>query len=66
MQMPTNPITVKSIFGCLEYVSHCIPSFKLIGMPLMDIVKEGLNNEFTPSDIDFRSWEIRQCTQCRL
>ena len=56
--MPTNQTAIKSIFGCLEYVSHCLPTFKLIGMPLMDIVKEGLNSEFTPSDIHYRSWEM--------
>ena len=35
----TTPTAVKSIFGALEYVTHCLPSFKLLGTPL--IVVEG-------------------------
>ena len=39
MKTPTTPTAVKSIFGALEYVTHCLPSFKLFGTPL--IVVEG-------------------------
>ena len=47
MIMPTTPVEVKSIFGALEYVSHCLPSFKLLDAPLIDIVKEGTNKDLT-------------------
>ena len=57
MKLPTTPTAVKSIFGALEYVSHCLPSFKVLGAPLMDIVKEGMNKDFVPSEIHYRSWE---------
>ena len=51
MIMPTTPVEVKSIFGALEYVSHCLPSFKLLGDPLIDIIKVETNKDFTPTDI---------------
>lgn len=57
MKLPTTPTAVKSIFGALEYVSHCLPSFKVLGAPLMNIVKEGMNKDFVPSEIHYRSWE---------
>ena len=57
MIMPTTPVAVKSIFGALEYVSHCLPSFKLLDAPLIDIVKEGTNKDFTPTDIYYLSSE---------
>ena len=49
MIMPTTPVEVKSIFGALEYVSHCLPSFKLLGDPLIDIIKVETNKDFTPT-----------------
>ena len=45
------------LFGALEYVSHCLPSFKLLDAPLIDIVKEGTNKDFTPTDIYYLSSE---------
>ena len=57
MKLPTTPTAVKSIFGALEYLSHCLPSFKVLGAPLMNIVKEGMNKDFVPSEIHCRSWE---------
>ena len=57
MIMPTTPVAVKSIFGALEYVSHCLPSFKLLDAPLIDIVKEGTNKDFNPTDIYYLSSE---------
>ena len=49
--MSTTPAGVKSILGALEYVSHCLPSFKLLGDPLIDIIKVEKNKDFTPTDI---------------
>ena len=51
MKMSTTPAGVKSILGALEYFPHCLPSFKLLGDPLIDIIKVETNKDFTPTDI---------------
>ena len=51
MKISTTLAGVKSILGALEHVSHCLPSFKLLGDPLIDIIKVETNKDFTPSDI---------------
>ena len=51
MKISTTLAGVKSILGALEYVSHCLPSFKLLGDPLIDIIKVETNKDFTPTDI---------------
>ena len=51
MKISTTLAGVKSILGALEHVSHCLPSFKLLGDPLIDIIKVETNKDFTPTDI---------------